>query len=46
MAGFDEFGDEEYYFLGNHTDAFIFELNSLQNQLKGNLISSFISFFF
>ncbi|KAM3328145.1 microtubule-associated protein 70-5 [Capsicum galapagoense] len=34
MAGFDEFGDEEYYFLGNHTDAFIFELNSLQNQLK------------
>ncbi|PHT30905.1 hypothetical protein CQW23_27242 [Capsicum baccatum] len=34
MAGFDEFGDEEYYFLDNHTDAFIFELNSLQNQLK------------
>ncbi|XP_060186458.1 microtubule-associated protein 70-5-like [Lycium barbarum] len=34
MAGFDEFGDEEHYFLGHHTDAVIFELNSLQNQLK------------
>lgn len=32
MAGF-EFGDEEH-FLGHHTDAVIFELNSLQNQLK------------
>ncbi|MCD7451710.1 hypothetical protein HAX54_013093 [Datura stramonium] len=35
MAGFDhEFGDEQHYFLGHHSDAVIFELNSLQNQLK------------
>ncbi|CAN4114626.1 unnamed protein product [Withania somnifera] len=35
MAGFDEFGEENHYFLDHHsTDAVIFELNSLQNQLK------------
>ncbi|KAJ8526212.1 hypothetical protein K7X08_028689 [Anisodus acutangulus] len=34
MVGFDVFGDEEHYFPGHHTDAVIFELNSLQNQLK------------
>lgn len=44
MAGFEEFGDEENYFVGHHTDAVIFELNSLQNQLKGNFISSFLAY--
>ncbi|XP_015057831.1 microtubule-associated protein 70-5-like [Solanum pennellii] len=34
MAGFDEFRDEEHYFVGHHSDVVIFELNSLQNQLK------------
>ncbi|XP_055827582.1 microtubule-associated protein 70-5-like isoform X2 [Solanum dulcamara] len=34
MAGFEEFGDEENYFVGHHTDAVIFELNSLHNQIK------------
>ncbi|KAK4369684.1 hypothetical protein RND71_009159 [Anisodus tanguticus] len=34
MVGFDVFGGEEHYFPGHHTDAVIFELNSLQNQLK------------
>lgn len=41
MAEFDEFRDEEHYFVGHHSDVVIFELNSLQNQLKGNFISSF-----
>ncbi|XP_004250289.1 microtubule-associated protein 70-5 [Solanum lycopersicum] len=34
MAEFDEFRDEEHYFVGHHSDVVIFELNSLQNQLK------------
>lgn len=34
MAGFDEFGDEQHYFDGHHTDPVVFELNNLHNQIK------------